>query len=135
MQNNIKNNILELIDIKKRENELVEVIYNSSNDVKICIFSEEPLTIFVTNPLGFETLAKAFKKRIITSDEKVKGEYPIKKYFVFKDVEFFCLYKDGSKKKKFKLEKWAKVINVIFTALKAIVAFAVAIGKIIVKFI
>jgi hypothetical protein len=128
----IKNSILELIDLKYKTNELIDTIYHNSDDVKICIYSENPITIFLESPRGFELLASLFKKRIITSSERLKGIYTIKKYFCYKDVEFFCLYKD-EKKRKFRMEKTIKIVANTLSILKTIGTFILGLLKFLIK--
>ena len=93
---NLKDSVLKLIDLKFETSELIQRIYNESGEIKLCLYDTNE--IFVQSPRGFEELAKLFKKRIITCSDKVKGKYSVKKYFEYKGVEFFCLYKAQKKK-------------------------------------
>ncbi len=128
----IKDNVLKLIELKTQTTELIDSIYHESGDICLKIYSEDPVTIFVENPRGLELLSKIFKKRIITSDEKLKGEYPIKKFFCYKNVEFFCLYK-SEKINRTRKEKLFNTITSIVYVIKAILTFAFKVLKIIGK--
>jgi hypothetical protein len=125
----LKENILKLIDLKQGATELIQKIYHESGDIQLCIYTEDPITIFVENPRGFEVLAELFKKRISNSDDKIKGEYNIKKYFIYKNVEFFCLYK-AKKKETIKRERWVKIGTSVGNFLKDVLSFLLGILKI-----
>lgn len=128
----IKENILKLINIKTQTKEIIDQIYHESGDICLKIYTEDPITIFVENPYGMELLAKIFKKRIITSDEKIKGDYPIKKFFIYKDAEFFCLYKQ-EKLKRLKREKIIKFWSTIASFIKNIITILIGVFKILGK--
>ena len=133
----IKDNILKLIEVKNKTKELIDNIYHESGDVCLKIYSDDPISIFVENPRGFELLSEIFKKRIMLSNNKIKGEYSIKRYFCYKDVEFFCLYKkDKEKRIKFNSKKFTHLFNLIktiFSALKTAGVFILWVLKFIVK--
>ena len=127
---NIKNSILKLIDLKNKTSEIIQSIYLESQDIQICLYNDN--SIFCENPFGFETLAKIFKKRIITCNNKVKGKYSVKKYFVYKDIEFFCLYK-LQKEKNLKIQRIAEIIGKALSVLKNIALFVFSVFKAITK--
>jgi hypothetical protein len=111
----IKDSILKLIALKTNVKELIDTIYHESEDVCLKIYTEDPISIFIENPRGLELVSNIFKKRILTDEKQIEGDYPIKKYFFYKEVEFFCLYKEEIKDKKSKLSdaKIAKVGRIV----------------------
>lgn len=127
---NIKNNILKLIDLKNETSDVIQQIYNESNELRICIYDSNE--IFVQSPRGFEELAKIFKKRIVTSPNKNKGKYSIKKYFVYKEIEFFCLYKI-SKNRNSRIQKIADTIGKALSVFKTVGLFVWGILKAVAK--
>jgi hypothetical protein len=116
----LKDNVLTLIDLKQRTTEIIQRIYTESQDMQLCIYDDN--SVFCESPLGFETLAKIFKKRIVTCPDKSKGKYPIKKYFEYKGIEFFCLYKLSNTKGK-KAQKIADTLGKAVNVLKTIGIF------------
>jgi hypothetical protein len=138
----IKDSVLQLITLKLKVNEIIDNIYHESEDICLKIYSENPISIFVENPRGFELLSTIFKKRIIVSEEQLEGDYPIKKYFIFKDVEFFCLYKTQKQQKKIsavKIERFGKILKIlkilgnILSVLKTIGSIIVSVLKFMIK--
>ena len=125
---NIKDNVLKLIDLKQKTSELIKNIYHESEEIQLCIYDDN--SVFCENPLGFETLAKLFKKRIQTCDVKIKGKYPIKKYFEYKGIEFFCLYLD-KKERGPKAQKIANIIGKFISIMKNVFLFIWKIIKVI----
>jgi len=113
----LKEKILQLLTLKNKESDIIQKIYIESGDVQLTIYNDD--SIFCENPRGMELLVKIFKKRLLTSNEKIRGKYSIKKYFMYKGVEIFCLYKDP-KNKKIKLQKF---IGNIVTKIKSIITF------------
>jgi hypothetical protein len=106
----LKSQILQLIELKNKTSETIQNIYHESgDDFRLCIYDDD--SIFCENPKGMELMSKVLKKRLIISDVRVRGKYPIKKYFIYKGIEIFCLYKDENAKT-IKLQKFiAKIIS------------------------
>jgi hypothetical protein len=127
---NLKDSVLKLIDLKFETSEIIQRIYAESGDIRLCLYDTNE--IFVENPYGLETLAKLFKKRIITCPQKNKGKYPIKKYFEYKGIEFFCLYKE-KKERNPKFQKVAETLGKVIPIFKKIGLFVWTIVKFAVK--
>ena len=125
---NLKDSILKLIKLKFETSELIQKIYSESGEIRLCLYDTNE--IFVESPRGFEELAKLFKKRIIIYPNKIKGKYPIKKYFEYKGIEFFCLYLD-KKERGPKAQKIANIIGKFISIMKNVFLFIWKIIKVI----
>jgi hypothetical protein len=134
----LRNNILELIHLKIETKDLIDQIYHESGEIRLKIFAEDPISLFVETSTGFEQLSKIFKKRVITSNCDLDSDYPIKKYFIYKGIEFFCLYRGvtvpvvNTHKAK-QTSKTLKVLWKIGNFFKSVIMFALSVSKLLIK--